>query len=290
VPVPLSRRALGGYGGVVVHVQPCQRQHVAGAASVSVLGSVSGPPRSVAVLHAGQDAVYLDLDGACLGVLSSRAVLVPCGVRTHRPRLPALHPGDGATVGGGSIELPGLEVTVTQTVDTTVGVLSADDIASGAHLLRRAVGDRLAGALAELPEDPMRRLAACDPAAVAGLLGFGGGLTPLGDDVLAGWLAAGVATRHPALGALRSGVVRSARQRTTTLSATLLECAARGEGVPQFGNLLRAMATGDPAPVERAVDDLLDIGGTSGSGLVLGALVSVESRQRLSPSPQGASR
>lgn len=263
---------------------------MAGAASVSVLGTVSGPPRSAAVLHAGQDAVYVDLDGACLGVLSSRAVLVPCGVRTQRPRLPALHPGDSATVGGGSIELPGLEVMVTHIVDTTVGVLVGDDLDSGAHLLRHAVGDRLAGALAELPEDPMRRLAACDPAAVTGLMGFGSGLTPLGDDVLAGWLAAGVATRHPALEALRSGVVRSARQRTTTLSATLLECAARGEGVPQFRSLLLAMATGDPARVERAVDDLLDIGDTSGSGLVLGALAAVESLQFLSSPLQGASR
>lgn len=274
----------------MVLAQPYPRQHVAGAASVSVLGTVCGPPRSAAVLHAGQDAVYLDLDGACLAVLSSRAVLVPCGVRTQRPRLPALRPGDGATVGGGSITLPGLEVKVTQIVDTTVGVLVADDIASGAHLLRQAVGDRLAGALAELPEDPMRRLATCDAAAVAGLLGFGSGLTPLGDDVLAGWLAAGVATRHPALPVVRSAVALLARQRTTTLSATLLECAARGEGVPQFRSLLRGMATGDPARVERAVDELLDIGDTSGSGLVLGALAAVESLQILSPSLQGVSR
>ena len=274
----------------MVLVQQRPAEHVVGAASVSVLSSVSGSPRSAVILHAGHDAVYLDLDGACLGVLSSRAVLVPCGVRTQRPRLPALHPGDGATVGGGRIELPGLEVTVTQIVDTAVGVLVTDDIAHGAHLLRQAVGGLLAGALAELPEDPMQRLAVCDPAAVTGLLGFGSGLTPLGDDVLAGWLAAGVATRHPALGALRSRVARSARRRTTTLSATLLECAARGEGVPQFRNLLRAMATGDPARVERAVDDLLDIGDTSGSGLVLGALAAVESLQFLSPPLQGASR
>ena len=266
---------------------------MAGAASVSVRTSLSGPHRSAAVLHSGPDAVYLDLDGACLGVLSSRAVLVPCGVRTQHPRLPVPHPGDGATVGEGSIRLPGLEVRVTEIVDTTVGVLVAGAIVRGAQLLRLAVGDRLAGALAELPEGPIRQLAACDAAAVPGLLGFGSGLTPLGDDVLAGWLAAGVATRHPALAVVRSGVALLARQRTTALSATLLECAARGEGVPQFRSLLRGMATGEPALVERSVDDLLDIGDTSGSGLVLGALAALESLESpgsLSPSLQGASR
>jgi hypothetical protein len=50
------------------------------------------------------------------------------------------------------------------------------------------------------------------------------------------------------------------------------------------------MATGEPALVERSVDDLLDVGDTSGSGLVLGALAALESLDSLSPSLQGASR
>ncbi|GAA4398683.1 hypothetical protein GCM10023168_05020 [Fodinibacter luteus] len=285
---------------------------MAGAASASVCSTVSGPSRPATVLHAGHDAVYLDLDGACLGVVSSRGVHVPCGVRTRRPRLPLLRPGDGATVGEGSIRLPGLEVEVTEIVDTTVGVLGPDAVGRAAHLLREAVGDRLAGALAELPEEPMRRLAECDASAVAGLLGFGSGLTPLGDDVLAGWLAVGAATRHPALASIRTAVGLSARQRTTTLSATLLACAARGEGVPQFRRLLEGLAVGDADLVEQSADDVLDIGDTSGSGLVLGALTALDTLDALtalealdvpdvldaleppppppSPSRQGASR
>ncbi len=254
---------------------------------------IAAPRRSVAVLHVGQDAVYLDLEGACLGVLSTRAVLVPCGIRTQLPWLPALHPGERAAVGDGCVEVHGLEVTVTETVDTTVGVLAPDAAARGARLLREAVGDRLDDAVAELPEDPLQRLAASDAEAVAGLMGFGGGLTPLGDDVLAGWLAVGVATRHPALAAVRSAVALFARERTTTLSATLLACAARGEGVPQFRRLLGGLAVGEAAVVERSADDLLDIGGTSGSGLVLGALCALESLaslESLTPPLQGASR
>jgi hypothetical protein len=260
---------------------------VVGAASVPVIAIVAGPRRSATVLHAGHDAVYFDLDGACLGVLSSGAVLVPCGVRTRLARLPALRPDDEAVVVDGSIEMPGLEVRVTEIVDTTVGVLCPDAAARGALQLREIVGDRLAGALAELPLEAMQRLAESDAAAVAGLMGFGGGLTPLGDDVLAGWLATGVATRHPALAPFQSAVALAARQRTTTLSATLLACAARGEGVPQFRSLLGGLATADPALVEQSVIDLLDIGDTSGSGLVLGALAALQS---LSPSLQGATR
>ena len=115
------------------HLACAASEQVAGAASVSVLSSVSGPPSGAAFLHSGHNAVYLDLDGACLGVLSSQAVLVPCGVRTPRARLPVFHPGERAIVGGGSIALPGLEVKVTQVVDATVGFLAAPDIASGAQ-------------------------------------------------------------------------------------------------------------------------------------------------------------
>ena len=255
-----------------------------GAASVVVSGMVAGSRQSATVLHAGRDAVYFELENACLGVLSARAVLVPCGVRTHLHRLPVLHPGDQTVVADGSIVLPGLQVDVAEIIDTTVGVLSPDLGGRGAPQLREVVGDRLTGALAELPEEAMQRLSASDAGAVAGLMGFGGGLTPLGDDVLAGWLATAVATGHPALAPIGSAVAASARVRTTTLSATLLACAARGEGVPQFRSLLGGIATGDPALVAQSVDDLLDVGDTSGSGLVLGALAALQS---LSPSLQG---
>lgn len=258
-----------------------------GAASTTVLGMIAGPRRVGTVRHCGPEAAYLDLDGTCLGVLAAGAVQVPCGVRTALPRLPALSAGDMAIVQDRSIKVPGLEVTVTEIVDTTVPVLAPAAAGRGAHELREAVGDRLAGVLAELPAKPLRQLAAADPAAAAGLMGLGSGLTPLGDDVLAGWLSTGVATQHRALGPIRSMVALSARQRTTALSATLLACAARGECVPAFRSLLGALTTGDTGLVRQSLDDVLDIGDTSGSGLVLGALTALQS---LSPSLEGATR
>lgn len=252
-----------------------------GSASIWVLGQVAGPRRPARLLHAGPAAAYLDLDGTCVGVLAAHAVQVPCGVRTSLARLPELSPGDPAIVEDGSVELPGLETWVTSVVDTTVPVVDPDSAGKGAERLADAAGDRLAAVESELPADALGLLAGGDDAAVPRLLGLGRGLTPLGDDVLAGWLATGVATRHPDLPRVRGTVALTARERTTTLSATLLACAARGEGVPEFGALLRGLGAGDDVAVgpsfDRAVDAVLDIGDSSGAGLVLGARLALAS-------------
>ncbi len=249
---------------------------MAGSASTWVLGVLSGPPRSARVVHAGRDAAYLDLHGTCLGVLAARAVQVPCGVRTMLPALPELVSGTEARLCDGAVELPGLRVTVSTVVDPLVPMLSVGAAERGRPALERLAGDRLDQVIGQLPAEPLRQLAASDPDAVAGLLGLGGGLTPLGDDVLAGWLATAVAVRHPALAAVRGAVACRAR-RTTPLSATLLLCAARGEGVPQFRDLLSGIADDDSPTVSRSLDAVLAIGDTSGGGLVLGALTALRS-------------
>ncbi len=66
-----------------------------------------------------------------------------------------------------------------------------------------------------------------DAASVASLVGRGEGLTPLGDDVVCGWLAAhrGAGTPTPEV----DDAVRRLLPRTTTLSASLLVCALAGE-------------------------------------------------------------
>jgi hypothetical protein len=104
-----------------------------------------------------------------------------------------------------------------------------------------------------------------DARTAADLVGRGDGLTPLGDDVLSGWLlahrAAGVAT--PAV----DDVVRRALPRTTTLSATLLECALAGECPDLVAGLLDALGT-PREPAARAA--LQALGHSSGSGLAHG--------------------
>jgi hypothetical protein len=100
------------------------------------------------------------------------------------------------------------------------------------------------------------------------LVGRGDGLTPFGDDVLCGWLvahrAAGVAT--PAVDA----AVRRALPRTTTLSATLLECALAGEAADPALAYLRALGSPEAAGAQAARAALLTLGHSSGAGLALG--------------------
>jgi hypothetical protein len=109
--------------------------------------------------------------------------------------------------------------------------------------------------------------------------------------VLAGWLAGAVASRHPALPQLRGAVALSARERTTVLSATLLSCAARGEGVPEFRSLLSGLAADDAPAASEALERMMRIGETSGPGLVLGALTALRSttvHAPANPDPEGA--
>ena len=111
------------------------------------------------------------------------------------------------------------------------------------------------------------------------LLGRGPGLTPLGDDVLAGWFATRAALGTP--DAVLAGAVRRRLGVTTLLSATLIDCAIRGEVLPQLGAWLAA-----PAPATR--DALLAVGATSGAGLMTGAR-SPRTRVRLHTTAPGGS-
>jgi Protein of unknown function (DUF2877) len=87
------------------------------------------------------------------------------------------------------------------------------------------------------------------------LAGRGPGLTPLGDDILVGYIAGTtLAGKDP--GAL----AESAAPRTTALSATLLRLAVRGH-LPEAAHCL--LEDGDLEP-------LLNFGSTSGKGIALG--------------------
>jgi hypothetical protein len=264
------------------------------AAAPALVGELlAGPARAVPVLHSGADAVYLDLRGstpstapssaapdlAVLGVLSTAATAVPCGLRTTLPRLPADVAGaTRAVLGDGRVLLGGTEAVVTRTVDATVPRIPAAAVVPAARVLAEVVGDRSAGVRAELPAEALAALAAGSAHCAPELLGRGSGLTPVGDDVLCGWLATAVATRELAGTALADAVRRLAPAATTALSATLLGCATRGEVLPQFRRLVLDLA--DPAPdldarVAVDVDALLRVGHTSGAGLLLGASIAL---------------
>jgi len=215
--------------------------------------------------------------GTCTAPAERTPVQVPCGIRTPLAPLPVVAVGVEATVGDGAVTLPGLEVHVTEIVDTTVPVL-APEVASRAIERLRGIATPATEKVRDLlPSEAVDGLRSGDPAAVRPLLGRGPGLTPVGDDVLGGWLATAVACRHCGLDEVRRAVALSAFERTTTLSATLLACAARGEVVPELRSLLAGLATDDSALIRRSVELLLEVGDISGAGLLVGTVCALES-------------
>ncbi|MCD4525408.1 DUF2877 domain-containing protein [Nocardioides sp. cx-173] len=189
------------------------------------------PDGPLPLLHTGRHAVYVALGERALGVVARHAWQVPCALRTRLPALPDVR---SASVLAGVLHLDAAPVVVGRLVQTSVTVRSL-----------RLAADRV------------------DPAA---LVGGGGGLTPYGDDVLCGYLAALRAAGHPTE-RLDAEVMRLL-PRTTVLSATLLECALRGEVLPEVAALLAAWGTPAAAAAEAA---LLRVGSSSGAGLLEGA-------------------
>jgi hypothetical protein len=285
LPSGVSRRARGSAGpgrpsgttvgrvtGATTHPSGVR---VVGSASSWVHRQVTGPTRTGRVIHAGPDAVYVDLGGSCLGLLSAAAVRVPCGVRTELAALPSATVGAPASVANGRLVVEGCEALVGRIVDTSLPAVDAPAAAWGGAHLGELAGDRLADTRERLPAAALVQLAEGLPGAVRALLGLGPGLTPLGDDVLAGWLATAAVTGHPARTAIHDAVRVSAHARTTLLSATLLACAARGEGVPELRALLSGIVARSPEAVARSLAPLVSIGHDSGRGILLGALLAL---------------
>ncbi len=193
---------------------------------------LAAPDGTVPVLHRGPHAVYLDLDGRCLGVLAASGVRVPCALRTRLAVLPEVAE---ARVDAGVLHLDGVPLRIGRIDDAAVPALSRSRLGA----LRSAVED---------------------------LLGAGDGLTPYGDDVLCGWLAVHRAAGHPTDAV--DDAVRAGLHRTTGLSAALLDCALHGEVIPEFAAYVAALWTEREEPTAAA---LRAIGHTSGAGLLEGA-------------------
>ena len=110
--------------------------------------------------------------------------------------------------------------------------------------------------------------------AVAGLVGRGAGLTPSGDDALAGALL----VAH-ALGAGHdlADAVRARLHATTAVSAALLDAAAEGYAARAVVTLVDAAVADRPDAVRRALPAVLAIGHTSGADTVTGIRAALES-------------
>ncbi len=122
-------------------------------------------------------------------------------------------------------------------------------------------GDRLAVALHRLEHDDLAGAAW----AVGGL---GPGLTPSGDDTLAGILLVRRALEGPAAEPRLVDVALGVR--TTSVAREMLRWAARGQAVEPVHDLLAALAARDRRRADASLAALLRLGHTSGADLAYG--------------------
>jgi hypothetical protein len=286
---PALPAAVSTLVAAVVHGEPVDAEVVAAhryALYLSVRGSVLPVVTSDAVPL--PTAVRL---GVASGALASRANpghdrSTPWGVAA----------GDVVQVGAGRVALPGLDVVAARTW-RPARVRTADPRRVGCSGGRR--GSHLSSQLemggwggcetahgSGWLADGIR--AACSTsrdacgsgcrddhfrthgevgAAVAALVGRGPGLTPSGDDALAGALLVAHAL---GAGEALSDAVRARLAATTAVSAALLAAAAEGYAAHPVVALVDAAVAADPDAVRRALPAVLAIGHTSGADTVTG--------------------
>jgi hypothetical protein len=124
-----------------------------------------------------------------------------------------------------------------------------------------------------LPEALCAQAAGSDLTALSALVGLGPGLTPAGDDWLAGWLLAQqLAEDLTGLRNLSGLVGQVATDRTTTLSRALLACAAAGEADAAWHALLASLAKVPMTnpPIDQSAQTILSHGATSGAAMLIG--------------------
>ena len=123
------------------------------------------------------------------------------------------------------------------------------------------------------------------------LIGLGPGLTPSGDDVLAGFMAAGIffCLAHeglrPAVHRINSWIISKVPGRTTTHSQILLNDASRGEIVRPLGQLLQGILCGDEVlSLISLTRQVMALGESSGKDTLVGVLIGLEAFMRLEQS------
>ena len=125
--------------------------------------------------------------------------------------------------------------------------------------------DRLRSLGVPLPDPSYRGLSPAD------LVGAGPGLTPAGDDVLAGALVAAPATDDPRLAVWREDTQHALTEgRTTVVSRAMLHHALDGYAISELATYLTLLCNGDD--VAAAAAGLAGVGHSSGTALMTGAL------------------
>lgn len=145
---------------------------------------------------------------------------------------------------------------------------------SGLNMVARAVLPRLIDLVNATKSENVEGV----KGAAQKLIGLGPGLSPSADDALSGLTAALWWVSH----SLNKGIdlvkkinetIAGCSGKTTLLSQQLLKHAAKGETNERVGELLEAILAGAPPAIKKWVEEVLKIGETSGTDMVVGVLV-----------------
>jgi uncharacterized protein DUF2877 len=216
-------------------------------------------------------AAYIQLPGGLFALTTPEVPLGPLHAQVPFPL--EAEQGSPVVAKGRSLEIGGRTLPLAGPVWR--GALPDPDALAAAALL--AVEVLEAASPSALREEPWRamldRATACLAkgdlhGAAAALGGVGPGLTPAGDDTLAGVL---IATRARLGPAAEDELVKVAGAVTTSdPAAGFMRWAARGQSIAPVHDLFLALAAGDLRAAEVARNELCAFGHSSGADLALG--------------------
>lgn len=274
--------------------QPLRASRVSDPARGRVAHIEGGAPARVHSVF--RSVLNIDVDGRLLTVAAASIGGLPNGIlvaeTTPLPDLRGvrLRPGAAVRVDRGTLVVPSAELVVDlRGARSWSPRLPIHDGGAWPQRSRHAwavARSRSApGGIATLAvaETPLRALHAAiatgdRPAAVhcaRPLIGLGPGLTPSGDDLLAGIEAALRSVGHPLAGFLVA-LLADIEERTTRIAAALLRHAADGEFAERIGAVAAALLDGSDDDLPGAIDRAVAWGATSGSDTLHGVLVGLD--------------
>ena len=253
---------------------------LAAVASVAIRAVLLGPVHQGLLLGVSDHAAWIGVDDEVIVLSDREAVRLPNALELAVEELGCWIQHDEAlSIGGGLIAIGRLAVVPRRWFDPRP-VLPPIDTES------------LAGRLKEMEEhsglesdaELVSALVSHDIEGVLNLcrsmLGKGEGLTPEGDDLLAGAFAAyillepTVDTDAEWLRGIAEEIADLAGSRTTSFSAALVRHALGGRVAAPFGSVLRSLASGTDLP--STTERLLTVGHTSGEFLTRGIMTGAE--------------
>lgn len=283
----------GQYARAYAHRARRERR-LYGAVPASLISVLAGPTRPARPLGVFPSAVYLQLTdvthGRVVALVTADAVRLPNAVvldevSADRP-FAELRSTDNAALGNQQLWMGPLRIDVARVwtpqrphpnppvprLQTNLSVLQRclSEHARQAALQHTPPAVEVALVLAHATATKNLDLATTT---ATRMLGRGPGLTPSGDDYLAGFLTTlalqAEPTRADFTARLGDHIVTTAGTATTALSAALLQHAAHGEAPSEVSDVLDALS-GHDDPLEEAIHRLLAVGHSSGYQLARG--------------------